>query len=73
MSQFPPGAMVRASQVYSKPGRPGLLPISQSTFYDWLATGRVPQGKRIGNRTVVWPVDALLDIGGTKPAQGAQA
>lgn len=53
--------MVRVPEICRDPktGRPGILPISRSTWYEWVKRGLVPPGTRIGARTVVW---RLTDI-----------
>ncbi|MFA5664704.1 helix-turn-helix transcriptional regulator [Castellaniella sp.] len=58
----PPGfgyaadTLVRVPEICRDPktGRPGILPISRSTWYEWVKLGIVPPGTRIGGRTVVW-------------------
>lgn len=53
--------MVRVPEICRDPrtGRPGILPISRSTWYEWVKRGLVPPGIKIGGRTVVW---RLTDI-----------
>lgn len=62
---YPPGAMVRASEIYRNPrtGSAGLLPISKVTWYVWIKSGRIPPGRRIGAATVVWPLELILSLG----------
>jgi len=43
-----------SSARYPKTGQPGILPISRSTWYEWVKQGIAPPGMRIGGRTVVW-------------------
>lgn len=62
-SSMPPGIYVRATQICSRPGRPGILPISESTWYRWIADGVVPAGSRIGPGTVVWPLSLVISLG----------
>lgn len=55
-SSYAVDAMVRVPEICRDPktGRPGILPISRSTWYEWVKQGLVPPGTRIGARTVVW-------------------
>ena len=57
--------MVRASQIYRNPrtGAPGLLPIAKVTWYEWVKSGRVPPGRKIGAATTVWPLEVVLSLG----------
>lgn len=62
---YPAGALVRASEICrnTKTGQPGLLPINRATWYKWLATGKVPPGRRLSAHTVVWPLEVILALG----------
>lgn len=62
---YPPGALVRVGEICrdKKTGRPGLLPIGRSTWYEWIAQGRVPQGRPLGPKTRAWPIETVLAIG----------
>lgn len=84
---YPPGALVRVSDICGdrKRGRAGLLPIHPSTWYEWIAAGRVPAGRKLGENTTVWPIETVLALGrgepagdtpssgGTPPAPGAES
>lgn len=69
---YPAGALVRVKDICGdrKAGRPGLLPINPSTWYDWVKEGRVQPGQKIGENTTVWPVEAVLSIGEVASAGG---
>ncbi len=71
--EYRPGALVRVSDICrdSKSGRPGLLPISRSTWYEWIAQGRAPQGRPLGPRTRVWPIETVLSLGSEQQEQAA--
>lgn len=64
--EYPPGALVRVPQICGnrKKGIPGILPINPGTWYKWLKAGRVPPGRRLGENTVAWPIEQVLNIGG---------
>jgi hypothetical protein len=34
-----------------KTGRPGIIPVSRSTWWEWVASGRAPQPVKIGRCT----------------------
>lgn len=66
---YPAGSLVRASEICrgtpkdGQPGRPGLLPITRSTWYKWLKDGRVPPGQQLGPNTVAWPIEVVRSLG----------
>jgi hypothetical protein len=63
--KYPAGSLVRVRDICRdrKTGRPGLLPINPSTWYAWVAEGKVPPGRKLGQNTVAWPIDQVLSIG----------
>lgn len=65
---YPAGALLRVKDICGdrKAGRPGLLPINPATWYNWVASGRVPRGRRLGENTVVWPLEVVLAVGAPK-------
>jgi len=34
--------------------------VGESTFWRWVAAGRLPKGTRLSPRATVWPVDVLM-------------
>jgi hypothetical protein len=62
---YPAGALVRVSDICrnSKTGQPGLLPITRSTWWQWVKDGRAPPGRKLGLKTTVWPVEQVLQLG----------
>ena len=40
-------------------GAAAFLAIGESTFWRWVAAGRIPKGTRLSARATVWPVDVL--------------
>ncbi len=63
--QYPAGALLRVSDICrdTKNNKPGLLPINRATWYKWVKAGRVPEGRKIGEKTTVWPIEQVLSIG----------
>jgi predicted DNA-binding transcriptional regulator AlpA len=51
--------LYRAFQLYSKPGRPGILPISHSTFHRYIDKGIFPRGKQLGDGCHVWEASVV--------------
>lgn len=51
--------LYRAFQIYSKPGRPGILPISHSTLHRWINSGKFPRPKLLGDGCSVWEADVI--------------
>jgi predicted DNA-binding transcriptional regulator AlpA len=69
---FPPGALLRVEQIVgnSKKGVPALIPVSANTWWRWAKEGRIPPGRKLGPRTTVWSIEAVMAIG---QPQGEQA
>lgn len=65
---YPAGALLRVQQICSaparddQPARPGILPINRATWYKWVKAGRVIAGKRLTEKTVVWPIEYVLSL-----------
>ena len=56
--------VLRASQIYSSPGKPGKLPTGKSHFYDKIA--HKLEGAKLGPKTVVYTersLDKLIEEG----------
>lgn len=41
-------------------GDGGLLPISRSTFYNWVAAGKIPPPIKLSDRVSVWRKSEIL-------------
>jgi predicted DNA-binding transcriptional regulator AlpA len=39
-----------------------ILPISRSTFYGWVADGRVSKPRKIGARISLWPASEIREL-----------
>ena len=63
--QYHAGSLLRVRDICRdrKTGQPGLLPINPSTWYAWVKKGRVPPGRKLGENTVVWPIEQVLGLG----------
>ncbi len=42
--------------------RRGLLPISRSTWWGWVKTGKAPKPKKLGDRVSVWSEREILEL-----------
>jgi prophage regulatory protein len=51
--------MCRISQIASKPGRQGFLPVSRATIWRWVRENKFPQPIRLSSGICVWH---LIDI-----------
>lgn len=62
---YPAGALVRVTEICrnTRTGQPGLLPINRATWYRWVANGTAPAGRKLGQKTTVWPVEQVLALG----------
>lgn len=63
--KYPPGALVRVSDICrnTKTGEAGILPINRATWYRWVKSGLVPEGRYVTPQTVVWPIEVVLALG----------
>lgn len=46
--------VIRLNQLASAPGSNGILPISPSTVWRWIAQGNFPRGRKLGPKVTVW-------------------
>lgn len=60
------GALYRPVEIYSEPGRRGRLPISKTTLYEWISSGRLPALKLSGGRTTLIRGADLLALFGSQ-------
>lgn len=63
--KHPPGSFVRVAQICGDPktGTPGILPISPNCWWKWVKAGKVPPGRKLGPRTTVWTIEAVMAVG----------
>jgi len=55
---------VRAADIYTnrKTGTVGLLPISRSTWWDWVGAGKAPKPVKLSSRVTVWRTAEVLSF-----------
>lgn len=46
--------VIRLNQLASTPDSDGILPISPSTIWRWIAQGNFPKGRKLGPKVTVW-------------------
>jgi prophage regulatory protein len=71
---------VRLAQIVGNPKAnppiPAIIPVSRSTFLNWVKSGKAPKPVKLGERTTAWRVDdirALIEkLGETEAVGGAQ-
>ncbi|HOY69094.1 MAG TPA: AlpA family phage regulatory protein [Candidatus Ozemobacteraceae bacterium] len=56
MDQFPIDGLLRVSQICGdrKRGIPAIVPVSRSTWWAGVASGRFPQPVRLGSKLTFW-------------------
>lgn len=59
MGELPDTAMLRPGQVASKKGKPGLLPVSESTLWRWVQAGKFPRPVKLSERVSAWKVGTV--------------
>jgi prophage regulatory protein len=66
MSQLPDAGFVRLSQIIgnqrAKPPIPAVVPVSKSTWWEGVKTGRFPKPVKLGERITVWRVEDILAL-----------
>ena len=63
---LPREGSLRLSQIIgdqkAEPPIPALIPISKSSWWAGISSGRFPKGIKVGPRTTVWRVDEVLAL-----------
>jgi predicted DNA-binding transcriptional regulator AlpA len=66
MHQLPETGYLRLSQIIgnrkAKPPIPALIPISKSTWWDGVKSGRFPKPLKLGKRITVWRVEDIYAL-----------
>jgi predicted DNA-binding transcriptional regulator AlpA len=55
-NQLPETGFVRLPQILA------VLPIGKSTFWRWVANGKVSRGVKLGPRTTAWKVEEIRQL-----------
>lgn len=63
---LPTTGFVRLSQILGNPKAnppiPAIVPVSKSTWWAGVKTGRFPAPKKLGPRTTVWYVSDIIEL-----------
>lgn len=63
MNQFPETGFLREKQILgdkkSKPPVPAIIPVSHTTWWNGVATGRFPKPVKLGPRVTAWKVEDI--------------
>jgi prophage regulatory protein len=61
---LPEAGFVRLSQIIgsSKAGIPAIIPVSKSTWWSGVKSGRYPQSVKLSERTTAWRVEDILAL-----------
>lgn len=61
MYQLPESGFLRLPQIIGdiKRGIPAVIPVSKSTWWAGVASGRFPKPVKLGPRTTAWPVVSI--------------
>lgn len=66
MSQLPRTGFLRLKQIIgdrdAKPPVPPLIPISKSSWWDGIKTGRFPKPVKLGPHTTAWRAEDIYDL-----------
>ena len=66
MNQLPQTGYVRLSQIIgnrrAKPPIPAIIPVSKSTWWDGVKSGRFPKPLKLGARITVWRVEDIMAL-----------
>ena len=54
-----PVRLIRSAELFSKPGKLGLIPISRATAWRWIHAGKFPRPISYGPRCSAWPADVI--------------
>lgn len=56
---LPDDAHLREAHIVTKPGRPGVLPVSSATWWRWVKAGKAPKPVKLGEKVTAWRVGDL--------------
>jgi len=63
MHQLPETGYLRLRHIIGDPKAnppiPAVIPVSKSTWWAWVRSGKAPAATRLGTRTTVWSVEAI--------------
>ena len=64
---------VRAADIYTnrKAGKIGLLPISRSTWWEWVSAGKAPKPVKLSSRVTAWRTSDVLAFAESQSGGGA--
>jgi len=66
MHQLPETGYLRLSQIVgnrrAEPPIPAIIPVSKSTWWEGVKTGRFPKPLKLGERITVWRVEDILAL-----------
>jgi len=68
--QFPKTGFVRLSQILAPNGP---IPVSKSTWWAGVKTGRFPKAQKLGPRTTVWKAEDIRALYETNAGQDHEA
>ncbi|MCW5600165.1 AlpA family phage regulatory protein [Nitrosomonas sp.] len=64
--QLPDTGYLRLSQIIGNPKAnppiPAIIPVSKSTWWQGVRTGRYPKPIRLGPRITAWPVESIREF-----------
>lgn len=61
-NQLPETGFLRLPQIIGSKTNPALIPVSKSTWWASVKTGRYPQSIKLGERTTVWRVEDIRKL-----------
>jgi len=72
MYELPETGYLRLWQIIgdAKRGIPPIIPVSKSTWWAGVRSGRFPQPVKLGPRTTAWPVEHIRELATCYTAQG---
>ena len=56
IQQLPITGFVRLPQILA------VIPVSRSTWWTWVATGKAPKGIKLGPRITAWSAQSIRDL-----------
>lgn len=64
---------LRAADIYTdrKAGKVGLLPISRSTWWEWVSSNKAPKPVKLSSRVTVWRTADVLAFAESQAEQAA--
>lgn len=72
LKELPEVGYIRVCNLYDRPGIPGLLGVSKSTYLRWVKRGLIKTPTKLGPRASGYPAEYVKSLMANPPGSGAE-